>query len=611
MTIGSRLLFLVGLTGSIPLAHAAEVAPVQVTVDATRPGAPIERVWPFYGFDEVNYTTTPEGVALLRTLVASNSADVYVRSHFLLNTGDGQPSMKWGSTNVYSEDALGNPLYDFALTNGIFDAIIAAGARPLVEIGFMPQALSTQPEPYRNSETLAVDGGCFYPPSDYAKWGELIRSWAQHANARYPGVAANWLWELWNEPDVNYWRGSFDEYAKLYDFTEAALHRAIPAAALGGPAVASPQRPFLEQFLEHCASGTNAVTGAVGTRLDLVSFHSKGGVFLDGDHVTMDLGNQLRLHRLGFSTVASFPEFQRRPIYITEADPDACAACPLSSNPGNAYRMSTAYGAYELSMMKRSLELEAESGVNLRGVLTWAFTFPNTPYFAGYRVLSTNGIQLPVLGAFQLLGKLSGARLPLQSSGALPLDAIITEGVHADPDIDGMASVDGGTVRILLWCYHDEIAQAPDTRVQLSIQLPGSFGANAEVEHLRVDQAHGDAYTLWLAQGSPPNPNAEQISALERAMVPSRALPEGIVPVLADGSVSLDVELPRHAVTLLTLRKATVTNEPSSGDERSGCACSLPGSSKGTNSMSFFAAAIGLGCCARRRFARRSIAKFY
>lgn len=566
---------LLGWSFACSVVNAA--TPAQLVVDGTRPGPSIERVWPFFGFDEVNYTTTSEGAALLQTLAEVNSARPYVRSHFLLNTGDGTPAMKWGSTNVYTEDAMGNPVYDFTLTDGILDAITRAGTLPFVELGFMPEALSSHPEPYRNSETTSVDGGCFYPPSDYAKWGELIRVWATHAAARYPDVPERWLWELWNEPDVNYWRGTFDEYAKLYDFTEAALHGALPGAILGGPAVASPQRAFLKQFLEHCASGANAVTGATGTRLDLVSFHSKGGVFLDRDHVAMDLGNQLRLHQLGFNTVAGFPEFRQTPIYITEADPDACAACPLSANPGNAYRLSTAYGAYELAMMKHSLELEVEAGVKLGGVLTWAFTFPGAPYFAGYRALADNGIHLPVLGAFQLLGKLAGARLPLSSTAALPPQEIVMNGVHGDPEVDGMATLDGETLRILVWSYHDEIARAESTPVHVAVSVPGSFGKAADLEHLRVDEAHGDAYQAWLAQGSPSNPNAEQINALRQAMDPSPASPSSVVPVMPDGSVSIEFDLPRFGISLLTLRAAQAPGgvSPSRTHSQEGCGCRL------------------------------------
>ena len=324
-----------GLLALVSCARGAQApATVNVSVDATAAGTPLERVWPFHGYDEINYTTAPEGKALLGTIAAAHTAPVHVRNHFLLNTGDGTPAMKWGSTNVYTEDAAGNPVYSWTLTDGIMDTITAVGAFPFVEIGFMPQALSTHPTPYRNSGTTTLDGGCFYPPTDYAKWAGLIRAWATHANERYPNVAASWLWELWNEPDIGYWHGTFDDYAKLYDYTESALHEVIPNAALGGPAVAGPGGSFLTQFLQHCATGTNAVTGKTGTRLDLVTFHAKGGVAVTGGHVEMDLGNQLRLHRAGFDAVAAFPQFKQTPIYITEADPDGCAACPASAIPG-------------------------------------------------------------------------------------------------------------------------------------------------------------------------------------------------------------------------------------------------------------------------------------
>src|SRR5690348_13468941 len=101
---------------SSPL-RAQTPATVNVSVDATAAGTPLERVWPFHGYDEINYTTTVEGKALLGTIAAAHTAPVHVRSHFLLNTGDGTPAMKWGSTNVYTEDAAGNPIYTWDLTD--------------------------------------------------------------------------------------------------------------------------------------------------------------------------------------------------------------------------------------------------------------------------------------------------------------------------------------------------------------------------------------------------------------------------------------------------------------------------------------------------------------
>ena len=225
---------LAGLLAAAVEARAQGAATVQVAVDATAAGAPLERVWPFHGYDEINYTTVPEGEALLGTLAAAHTAPVHVRSHFLLNTGDGTPALKWGSTNVYTTDAAGNPVYDWTLTDGIMDTLTAAGALPLVEIGFMPQALSSHPTPYRNSRA---------PSRSTAGASILRRTTRSGRSSSGPGRPTptdairtsrpSWLWELWNEPDSAYWHGTFDEYAKLYDYTEAALHEVIPNAPLG------------------------------------------------------------------------------------------------------------------------------------------------------------------------------------------------------------------------------------------------------------------------------------------------------------------------------------------------------------------------------------------
>jgi xylan 1,4-beta-xylosidase len=614
------------LAGLAPSRAPAQTsAAVTVTVDATAPGTPLERVWPFHGYDEINYTTLPEGTALLGKLAAAHSAPVHIRNHFLLNTGDGTPAMKWGSTNVYTEDAGGNPVYSWTLTDGIMDEITGPGAFPFVEIGFMPEALSTHPTPYQNSSTTALDGGCFYPPTDYTKWADLIGAWAMHANGRYPEVAARWLWELWNEPDIGYWNGTAADYAKLYDYTEAALHAAIPGAALGGPAVAGAGSSFLPQFLKHCATGTNAVTGATGTRLDLVTFHAKGGVALVGGNVEMDLGNQLRLHRAGFNAVAGVPQFKQTPIYVTEADPEGCAACSVQSTPADAYRFSPAYGAYEIAMMKHTLELEAEVGVNLGGLLTWAFTFPGTPSFAGYRVLATNGISLPVLSDFQLLGRLDGTRLPLTSSGARPLDDILASGVRADPDVDAIATLNGATVQVLVWNYHDDLVAAAATPVHLAVTVPASFGPGVRVSHLRVDESHGDAYTVWVAHGMPASPSASELAALQQAMDPAPLTADRTLAVAADGSVGVDFDLPRFGVSLLTLapagpgdggtdaarsdgsadaadHDAALVPPPRSG---SGCGCQAAGRGEGGVALFSLAALLLLARGGRRRAADR------
>lgn len=530
----------------------AQVATIQV--DATQRGKPLQHVWQYYGFDECNYTTTLHCVDLMRDVARMNAEPVYLREHFLLNSGDGAAALKWGSTNVYTEDAGGKPVYSWEIMDPIMDAVVGSGCRPLVEIGFMPKDLSTRPDPYRNSEVYKLDGGQSYPPKDYEKWAELIRRWVRHSNERYKNVEETWLWELWNEPDIAYWHGTFEEYCKLFDYTEKAVHDVLPRATLGGPHTAGTGR-FFRDFLTRCSSGTNAVSGQQGTRLDYIGFHAKGGVSLRDGHVRMNLGNQLRLHNRGFGIVAEFPRYKATPIIIGEADPDGCAGCPSNQFPERAYRNVPAYGAYEVATMKHSLDLARRQGVNLKGVVTWAFMFDGFPYFEGFRSLSTNGIHKPVLNAFKMLGQLTGDEIPLVSDAALSLDDILATGVRTQPDINGMAVVDDRRVKVLLWHYHDDLVEARPVSIQLTTKLPQGFGEKVRVAHYRIDGTHSNAYTKWVELGSPQNPNAEMLAQLKMAMQLEMLEPVKVVEA-ADGAVTLAFELPRFGLSLVILERS-------------------------------------------------------
>ena len=283
---------------------------VTIHVDAAKSQGPYTPIWNYFGADEPNYTYAPNGEKLLHELSALSPVPVYFRTHNLLTTGDGAGSLKWGSTNAYREASDGSPIYDWTITDRIFDAFQAAHVRPLVEVGFMPEALSTHPEPYRHTFPQGdVFTGWSYPPNDYAKWSVLVTAWVHHLRQRYD--TTGWLWEVWNEPDIPYWHGTSEEYDKLYDITAAAIRTELPDAKVGGPDSTGPANDraaaFLRQFLEHCAHGMNAANGKTGAPLDFISFHPKGNPkFVDG-HVRMNVGAQLRSVERGMQIVASFP----------------------------------------------------------------------------------------------------------------------------------------------------------------------------------------------------------------------------------------------------------------------------------------------------------------
>ena len=73
--------------------------------------------------------------------------------------------------------------------------------------------------------------GWAYPPKDYQKWAELVFQFAKQLRERYGDAEVKtWLWEVWNEPDIEYWKGTPEEYFKLYDYSADAVRRALPEA---------------------------------------------------------------------------------------------------------------------------------------------------------------------------------------------------------------------------------------------------------------------------------------------------------------------------------------------------------------------------------------------
>ena len=186
---------------------------VTIDVQADRRCGQHRPLWNWFGYDEPNYTYTEHGRKLLRELAALSPEPIRVRTHNLLISGDGTPALKWGSTNAYTEDDAGRPVYDWTIIDRIFDAYVKADAIPLIEIGFRPKALSDDPGPYQHSWALeavnkTIVTGWAAPPNDLVKWSGLVEAWARHLVERYgDDTVSGWLWEVWNEPDGNYWTG--------------------------------------------------------------------------------------------------------------------------------------------------------------------------------------------------------------------------------------------------------------------------------------------------------------------------------------------------------------------------------------------------------------------
>jgi xylan 1,4-beta-xylosidase len=543
-------------------AAAQSVAPgiVSIEVNLARPVGAWKSITNWFGYDESNYTTMPFGEQLLSELHDLSPAPVTIRAHHLLTSGNGVPELKWSSSNVFRLDANGKPVYDFTITDRTFDEFAKAGVRPMVELGFMPKDLAaTVPgisEYQLHFPAHTMGGASNNPPKDYKMWGELVRKFTEHLVERYGRErVSTWYFEVWNEPDIDYWHGTPAEYFKLYDYAVAGVRAALPHAIVGGPASTGPSGAkagaFLESFLQHCLHDKSAADGKP-VPLDFISFHPKGRPAFVNGHVRMGLSNELQAADAGFRIVAAHPELRHLPIILSEADPEGCAACSAKENPANAYRNGPLYAAYTATAVKALVDLEDKDRVNLIAMLSWSFEFENGGYFEGFRTLATHGIDKPILNLFRMTGMMGGERVMTASTGAAALDDLVKTGVRAAPDVDALATKSTHEAAVMLWNYHDDDLSAPDAEVRVTIAGIPPGVKRVLLEHYRIDETHSNAFTAWKKMGSPQAPTAEQTAQLKAAgQLELLTSPEWLD--VAGGTVTVETALPRQAVSLLRL----------------------------------------------------------
>jgi len=526
-----------------------------INIDFKKEIGEMKPIWAWFGYDEPNYTYMKDGKKLLSELAALSPIPVFVRTHNLLTSGDGTPALKWGSTNAYTEDARGNPIYNWKIVDSIFDTYIQRGMKPLAQIGFMPEALSSKPQPYKHNwrpgaSYKEVFTGWAYPPNDYNKWRELIYQWAKHCVERYgKKEVESWWWEVWNEPNIGYWQGTVEEYCKMYDYAADGLLRALPTAKIGGCDITGGGSKFLSAFIKHCLGETNYATGKIGSQLDMVLFHAKGQPkFVDGK-VVMNVGTQMQNIRDAFITVNEFPSLRKIPLVIGESDPEGCAACSMSTNPENAYRNGTMYSSYTAASFARKYLLADECKVNLTGAVSWSFEFENQPWFAGFRDLATNGVDKPVLNVFRMFGMMKGKRVKVTGNRMYDLKTFVDSSVRKQTDIGALAAKDKNSATIMVWNYHDEDKQ--EAAEEINIVLDGLSTKTITVTEYRIDNEHSNSYEVWKKMGSPQKPTIDQVAKLEKAG--QLQMLNQPAKMKVNKSMSLKIHLSRQGVSLLKL----------------------------------------------------------
>ena len=478
-----------------------QTSPEKVDIDARTPAHPFPHFWE---------QTFGSGRAIL-TLRESYRNDLrevkrvtefsYVRFHNILHDEVG----------VYDEDDRGNPVYNFSYVDQIYDGLLQNGVRPFVEISFMPTKLALHQDLQIFWYKAIVS-----PPKDYEKWDDLVRAFAQHLVDRY-GVeeVANWYFEVWNEPNIGFWKGDPKQatYFELYDHTARALKSVSPRLRVGGPASSSAH--WVNAFIQHAAAN-NVPT-------DFISSHGYA------DDSTEDL----------FGTTEDIPMDRRVCLAIKKVH-DEIAASPRPGLPlmwtewnvpsfGPLNARDTVYVGAALADDIR----QCDGLVNMMSFWTFSDVFEedgpkHEPFDGGFGLIALGNIKKPSYSAFALLHKLGSERL-LQDSP----NVLVTR--HGD-----------GSLAIVAWNLVD-----PDktgSARSLDFEIRG-VPSNGRVKVSRADAEHGNTLAAYRSMGSPGYPTQEQVRELNR--VADKASTENLR--LTNGSIEL--QLPMNGLLLLEVSK--------------------------------------------------------
>ena len=542
---------------------------VKVVVDASKWCGKLEHTWNYVGYDECNYTHSPGGMELIEKF-GQMEKPYYMRAHHMLCTGIQHGFYKWGSTNAYIEDENGNPVYNFDLIDQMIDIWLVNNCKPFFELGFMPRDLA-DPRDAENGQFYQIAYGISeyqrvgwaMPPKDYRKWYDLVYNLMCHMKDRYgEKELKTWYFEMWNEPDIFYWRGTKDEFCKLYDYTEAAVHAALPDVRFGGPATCGVREPdgraslFLRHFLNHIRNGVNYVTGEKGTRIDFTTFHTKGGGYKFDTLAKKQIPSVQELLANVECQGQIIKEFGYDDLecVLSEADPDGWAAGGRYDNFNLNFRNTEYYASYVMSSYKNLYDLAEKMEMDIRP-LAWAFMFEAERCFEGTRTFTTQGINKAVFNLFKFLARMGTQKVALTSSRDIdPLHFKDLNGTEEGPEVDGWATMDGeDKIQVLLYCHHDDWDRQENFDIDLSMMnLP--LEGKVQLRHLRIDANHSNAYAEWERQGKPNYPSEGQRQAiLARSGLEYCEDPE--VLAIHEGALHRKFTLPTHGISLVEIVK--------------------------------------------------------
>jgi len=393
----------------------------------------------------------------------------YVRFHAIFHDEVG----------VYDEDVSGNPIYNFSYVDQIYDGLLKNGVRPFVELSFMPKKLASA-----DTRQSFWYRPIVAPPKDYSRWGELVRQFAKHLVDRY-GIdeVSQWYFEVWNEPNLDFWAGDPREqtYYQLYAAAAQAIKGISPKLRVGGPATA--QAAWVDRFIKE--------TTEHHVPVDFVSTH------VYGNDAAQDV----------FGTSEVIPRTQM----VCRAVAKVHDQIKSSSRPDLPLIWSEFNASYKNEPDVTDTEFmgpwladtiqQCDGIVDMMSYWTFSDVFEEqgvvkTPFYGGFGLMAEDGLPKPAFNAFKLLHRLGDTRIPTDAK-----DVLVTR----RPD---------GSLAIATWNL--SLPEEKGEEKDIALQLTGLTGTPKATLEL-VDADHGSLRKAYAAMGNPVNPTQAQIQSLRKA----------------------------------------------------------------------------------------------
>jgi xylan 1,4-beta-xylosidase len=414
----------------------------------------------------------------------------YARFHGILN----------GDIGVYTENA-GVPVYDWARFDQVYDAVVTAGMRAVVEIGFTPPPMASDPAAslhwYNN---LPANKST---PKDWTKWRDFMAAIVQHLESRYGAdeIRDNWFFEIWNESSWMYSLGEAG-YPELYDQTVRGLLAGDPLIKVGGPAGSA------ASSLEQIPTLVNQ-SRSTGIKLDFLSWHRYGN---DGNATNFADANGMLAYfdelngviaSTGFTGLSINdewgPSYDANVIRDNEVTASFVAKTVHLMGTESRYPPPFMFGYWTISDLYEEFDTgnnlayrEGNYGLLLKGDPRYPASFD---------------VEKPAFNAFRLLHMLGDVRI--SSAGGTTAD-----GVNALATV----SADNSAVQVLVYNHVNGGAadSATSSLVQLTVNnLP--LSGSLSVRHYLVDRSHSNSYRTWVDLGRPPQPSEAQWTQLSES----------------------------------------------------------------------------------------------